>query len=277
MNDVSQSAATQSIHRLERHLGVQLVDRSRRPFILTPEGQICYDGFRSILEAYDTVVSAVQTLNDKESGSIRVGAIYSAGLYGMEYVMREFLKTSPKAKVKLELMRSERVYQAIMTSDIDFGVVAYPMTSSEVTVIPLGSERMVYVCSSDGEFAKHKSISLDQLHGSDFVAFDREQIVRKEIDRHFRQRLVSVNVVAEYENVETIKQAIEAGLGGAILPANSVRNEVQLGKLAGIPIDSPKIMYPLGIIYKQGKVLTPTMTKFISLMTESEWDNLEKS
>lgn len=279
VNDVSQSAATQSIHRLERHLGVQLVDRSRRPFILTPEGQICYDGFRAILESYDTVVSTVQTLNDKESGSIRVGAIYSAGLHGMEQAMREFIKACPKARVKLELMRSDHIYQAILTSDVDLGVVAYPMASSEITVVPLASETMVYVCSPDSELAKNhgKTIPLEQLHGTDFIAFEREQIVRKEIDRHLRQRLVSVNITAEYENVETIKQAIRAGLGGAILPAGSVRDEVQLGKLDAIPIDSPKITYPLGIIYKQGKVLTPTMTKFISLMTECKWGHADKN
>ena len=278
VNDVSQSAATQSIHRLEHHLGVRLVDRSRRPFILTSEGQICYDGFRAILESYDTVVSTVQTpLNDKESGSVRVGAIYSAGLHGMAQVMCEFIKTCPKAKIKLELMRSKNIYQAIMTSSIDLGVVAYPIIGPDVVVVPLGAETMIYVCSPDSELVGLTTISLDQLHETNFVTFEREMIIRKEIDRQLRQRLVSVNITAEYENIETIKYAVEVGLGGAILPANTVRNEIQLGKLIGIPITSPKIAYPLGIVYKQSKILTPTMTKFISVMLESPWDNLDKS
>ena len=276
MNDVSQSAATQSIHRLERHLGVQLVDRSRRPFVLTSEGQICYDGFRSILESYDTVVSMVQNLNAKESGIINVGAIYSVGLHGMKYVMQEFMKSFPKTKVKLDIMRAGNIYQAIMTSEIDFGIVSFPMASPEITVILLASERLVYVCSPDHELAEQKSISLDQLHGSDFIAFERDQVIRKEIDRHFRQRLASVNIVAEYENIETIKQAVEVGLGGSILPKTSVQTEVRLGKLAAVPIVSPKIMEPLGIIHKQGKVFTPAMTKFISHLTEYKWDTSDE-
>ncbi len=274
VNEVSQSAATQSIHRLERHLGVQLVDRSRRPFILTPEGQICYDGFRGILESYDTVISMVQTLNDKESGNIRVGAIYSAGLHDMDQVMRNFIKTYPKAKVNLELMHSDRIYQSVLTAEIDFGVVSYPMASSEITVIPLGAEKMVFVCKPGHELAAHKSVSLDQLHNNDFIAYARDQVVRKEIDRHFRQRLVAINITAEYENVETIKQAIEVGLGSAILPANTVRTEVKLGTLVSIPITSPKIALPLGIVHKQGKVFTPAMSKFISLMTDYKWDSV---
>jgi len=275
VNDVSQSAATQSIHRLERLLGVQLVDRSRRPFILTPEGQICYNGFRGILESYDTVIATLQTLNDKERGNIRIGATYSVGLHVMGQVMRNFIKSCPKTKVNLELMHSDRVYQSLLTSEIDFGVVSYPTAGAEITIVPLGAEKMVYVCNPDHDLAGQKFISLEQLHGCNFIAFARDRMVRKEIDRHLRQRLTSVHIVAEYENIETIKQAVEVGLGGAILPANSVRVEVQLGTLVSIPISSPEIVQPLGIVHKQGKVFTPAMTEFISHLTEWPWNNGE--
>ena len=276
VNGVSQSAATQSIHRLERHLDVQLVDRSRRPFILTPEGQICYNGFRDILESYDTVIAMVQTLNDKERGNIRIGATYSVGLYDMDHVMRNFIKSCPKAKINLELMHSDRIYQSILTSDIDFGVVSYPTPGSEITIVPLGAEKMVYVCNSDHQLAGQKSVSLEQLHGCDFIAFARDQMIRKEIDKHLRQRLTSVNIVAEYENIETIKQAVEVGLGGAILPANSVRSEVKLGTLVALPISSPEIVQSLGVVHKQGKVFTPAMTEFISHLTQCQWDGMEE-
>ena len=275
MNDVSQSAATQSIHRLERQLGVLLVDRSRRPFILTPEGQICYNGFRSILESYDTVIAMVQTLNDKERGNIRVGATYSVGLYDMGQVMRNFIKSCPKAKINLELMHSDRIYQSLLTSDIDFGVVCYPTAGTEITIVPLGAEKMVFVCKPGHDLAGQTSVSLEQLHGCDLIAFARDRMVRKEIDRLLRQRLTSVNIVAEYENIETIKQAVEVGLGGAILPANSVRVEVQLGTLVSIPISSPEIIQPHGIVHKQGKVFTPAMTEFISHLTEWQWNDGE--
>ena len=277
VNDVSQSAATQSIHRLERHLGVQLVDRSRRPFILTPEGRICYNGFRNILESYDTVIAMVQTLNDKERGNIRIGATCSVGLYDMGQVMRYFIKSCPKARVNLELMHSDRIYKSILASDIDFGVVSFPISGLEITIVPLGVEKMVYVCNPDHALAKQKSISLEQLHGSDLIAFERDQMVRKEIDRHLRQRLISVNIVAEYENIETIKQAVEVGLGGAILPVNSVRAEAKLGTLVSIPVSSPEIVQPLAIVHKQGKVFTPAMTEFISHLTECPWDGIDET
>ena len=273
VNNISQSAATQSIHRLENHLGVQLVDRSRRPFNLTPEGQICYNGFRGILESYDTVMTMVQTLNGSESGNIRVGAIYSVGLHDMDQVMRYFIKSHPKTKVNLEIMHPDRVYQSVLTTEVDFGVVSFPATSAEISIVPLGAVSLVYVCRPDHELAGLEPLSLEQLHNTDFIAFTHDLMVRKEIDRHLRQRLTSVNIVAEYKNVETIKQAVKVGLGGAILPVNSVRTEVQLGTLVSIPIASPEMIQPLGVVHKQGKVFTSAMSEFISIMTECRWDD----
>jgi len=276
-NNVSQSAATQSIHRLEHQLGVQLVDRSRRPFLLTPEGQICYNGFRGILESYDAVIAMVQTLNNTESGSLRVGAVYSVGLYDMDQVMRNFIKSHPKTTVNLELMYPDRVYQSILTTEIDFGVVSFPVASAEIAVVPLGTVKLVYVCRPDHALVGQESISLEQLHGSDFIAFSHELMIRKEIDRHLRQRLTTVNIVAEYKNLLTAKQAVEVGLGGAILPINSVRTEVQLGTLVSIPIVSSEMIQPIGLILKQGKVFTPAMSEFMSLMTEFPWDRQAES
>jgi DNA-binding transcriptional LysR family regulator len=265
VNDVSQSAATQSIHRLEQYLGVQLVDRSRRPFILTPEGQICYDGFRSLLESYDTLVSKVQTLNNKESGVIKLGSVYSVGPYNLNDTIREFLKVSPKIKIQFNLFHIEDIYQEVLASVVDFGVVTYPMATPEVTVIPLPPSKMVVVCSPEHRLAQQKNIPLDQLHGIDFVAYERDMVVRKEIDRQLRQLLVSVNVVAEYENIEMIKQAVEIGLGVSILPENSVKDEIKLRRICALQILVPKIEVPIGIIYKQGKVFSQAMTKFISI------------
>lgn len=276
VNNVSQSAATQSIHRLESHLGVQLLDRSRRPFLLTPEGQICYNGFRGILESYDTVITMVQTLNDMESGSIRVGAIYSVGLHDMDQVMRSFIKSYPKTKVNLEIMHPDRVYHSVLTTEIDIGVVSFPTASSEIVVVPLGVVRLVYVCKPDHPLTGHEFISLEQLQGSDFIAFTNDLMIRGEIDRHLRQRLTTVNIVAEYKNVETVKQAVKVGLGGTILPVNSVRTDVQLGSLVSIPIAVPEMIQPLGIVHKQGKVFTSAMLEFIKIMTECRWDNVGK-
>jgi DNA-binding transcriptional LysR family regulator len=224
-NDVSQSAATQSVHRMERHFGVQLVDRSKRPFVLTLEGQACYEGLREILELYDAVEARVRSLRKEVSGLVRVASIYSVGLHDMSRCMRDFMRQFPKARVRLEYLRPNKVYEAVINSEADLGIVSYPTPSAEISVIPLRSERMVLVCRPEHKLSARKAVTAEHLRDEDFVAFDRDLFIRKEVDRYLRHRSVNVRTVMEFDNIETIKQALEIGAGVSILPEPTVRRE----------------------------------------------------
>lgn len=265
-NNISQSAATQSIHRLEKQLGAQLVDRSKRPFNLTPEGKICYEGFREILETYDSIVSRVQSNYLQDSGVIRVAAIYSIGLHDMGNSMRDFMKTHPHNKIRLELLHPDKVIQAVENSAVDMGIISYPTATPEINVIPLRSEEMVVVVAPDHKLAKEKGLKVEKLQGLDFVAFDRDLPIRREIDKTLRQNGVRVNVVSEYDNVETIKQAIQAGLGASILPLPAVANAAERGELVAIPILAPQLTRPVGVIFKRRKVFTKGAIGFIEAL-----------
>ncbi|MGO8750070.1 MAG: LysR family transcriptional regulator [Thermoguttaceae bacterium] len=267
-NGVSQSAATQSVHRMEQHFGIQLVDRNKRPFVLTPEGQACYEGFREVLELYDAVETRVRSLRKEITGMVRVAAIYSVGLHDMSRCMQDFMRRYPKAKVRLEYLRPNDVVEAVLNSEVDLGIVSFPTASPELSVLPLRSERMVLVCPPDHRLATRDAVTAEHLQDEDFVAFDRELPIRKEIDRYLRQRSVSVRVAMEFDNIETIKQAVEIGAGVSILPEPTVRMEAQTGRLAALRLIAPQLKRPLGIIHRQRKVFTPTATKFIELLQE---------
>jgi DNA-binding transcriptional LysR family regulator len=276
-NEVSQSAATQSVHRLECYFGMQLVDRSKRPFVLTPEGQACFEGFREVLELYDSVEARVRSLRMEIGGLVRVASIYSVGLHDMSLCMQEFMRSYPKAKVRLEYLHPNKVYGAVMNSEVDLGIVSYPAASPELDVIPLRSEKMLVVCPPHHPLTKHKAVTAEHLQGMDFVGFDRDLIIRKEIERQFRQRGVSVRVVMEFDNIETIKQAVQIGAGISILPEPTVRSETKAGTLATIRLIAPEMKRPIGIIHKQRKVFTPTVGKFVELLQQSQKNVAEEA
>lgn len=265
-NNVSQSAATQSVHRVEKHLGTRLVDRSKRPFVLTPEGQVCHEGYREVLELYDMVDAKVRCLQLEIVGTVRVAAIYSVGLHDMSRRMQEFMRRYPKAKVQLEYLRPTRVYDAVQNAEVDLGIVSYPVGSTEIKVIPLRSEDMVLVCHPSHPLAKKDKVSVDQIKDEEFIGFSRDLIIRKEIDRHLRKRDVSVRMVMEFDNIETIKQAIEIGSGISILPQPTVLRETKAGSLWAVPLADRPLRRPVGIIHRQRKIFTPTAIKFIELL-----------
>ena len=265
-NNISQSAATQSIHRLERQLGVQLIDRSKRPFSLTQEGKICYEGFHEILDTFDSIVSRVRSSSNQNVSVVRVAAIYSVGLHDMSRCMRDFMTEMPNVKARLEFLHPNKVYQSVLNSESDFGVVSYPAASSDLNVIPLRSEEMVVVAPYGHPISKERGVSLDRLEKMDFIGFDRDLPIRRELDRQMRSRGVRVNVVSEFDNIETIKQAIEVGMGVSILPGPSVLDDVAARKLAAVALVDPRISRPIGVIYRRRKLFTAPMTRFIELL-----------
>ena len=277
VNDVSQSAATQSVHRVERHFGVQLVDRTKRPFVLTPEGQICYEGFREVLELYDSVDARVRSLRMEISGIIRVAAIYSVGLHDMSRCMQDFMRRYPKAKVRLEYQRPNKVLDAVLNAEVDLGIVSYPADSPDLNVVALRSEEMVLVCHPQHKLARREAVTAEDLQNEDFVGFDRDLSIRKEIDRYLRQRSVNIHTVMEFDNIETIKQAVAIGAGVSILPEPTVRDEGQNGALVAIRLSAPELRRPIGIIHRQRKVFTPTAGKFVELLQELQGAPSKKS
>ncbi len=267
-NDVSQSAATQSVHRLERHFDVQLVDRGKRPFVLTPEGQVCYEGFCEVLESYDAAEARVRSLRLEISGTVRIATIYSVGLHDMSRCMQDFMRRYPKAKVRLEFLRPNKVYEAVHNAQVDLGIVSYPIASPDLGVIPLRSERMVLVCHPEHKLASQAAVTAEHLQGEDFVGFDRDLCIRKEIDRYLRHRSVNIRMVMEFDNIETIKQAVEIAAGVTILPEPTVSKEHVSGTLVVVRLITPELQRPLGIIHRQRKVFSPSVSKFVELLLE---------
>ena len=265
-NGISQSNASQVVGQLETRLGVQLIELSKRPLVPTREGQVFYDGCRKIIARYDALEDEVRSLHEQVAGRVRVAAIYSVGLHHMSRYLQEFMSQHPKANVRLEYLHPERVLEAVESGEADIGVVSYPRGTRTVHAEPWREEPMVLVCAPGHAFAGRDTIQLSALDGQAMVSFDPDLVIRHEIDRVFAARGVEPNVVMEFDNIETIKRAIEIDAGVALLPEPTVLREVAAGTLASVRIDDEELVRPLGIIQARGKPLAPTVKRFIELL-----------
>ena len=265
-NGISQSGASQVVGQLENRLGVQLIERSKRPLVPTREGQVFYDGCRKIIDRYDALEDEVRSLHEQVAGRVRVAAIYSVGLHHMSRYLQEFMSQHPKANVRLEYLHPERVLEAVERGEADIGVVSYPRSTRAIHAEPWRDEPMVLVCAPSHAFAGRDTVHLSALDGQAMVSFDPDLVIRHEIDRVLAARGVEPNVVMEFDNIETIKRAIEIDAGVALLPEPTVVREVAAGTLATVRIDDEELVRPLGIIHARGKPLAPTVRRFIELL-----------
>jgi DNA-binding transcriptional LysR family regulator len=265
-NDVSQSNASQVVHHLEEHLGMQLIDRSKRPFVVTPEGKRFHEGCRVIVQRYDDLEREVRTLHEAAAGRITVASIYSVGLAHMSGYLREFLAHHPKADVRLEYVHPHRVYEAVDTGQADLGLVSYPEESPSLGALPWRTEPMVVVCHPQHPLTRRQSVPLEALCGEPFVAFQSDLKIRDEIDRVLALHRVQVRTALEFDNIETMKRAIEIGAGISLLPQPTISREIESGTLVQIPIVGQPLVRPLGIIHRRDRKLSDTAQKFIHLL-----------
>jgi DNA-binding transcriptional LysR family regulator len=265
-NGISQSAASQMVNHLEQHLGVKLIDRSKRPFVLTSEGSAFYEGCRGIVRRYFELEEKVKSLRQEVAGRVRVASIYSIGLHHMNEYLQRFLTLYPKANVRLEYLHPNRVYQSVERDIADLGLVSYPRPSRSIDAIPWRKERMVLVCAPHHELARSEVVDWQDLEGLRIVSFDKELTIRKEIDRVLNAHEVLVDVVSEFDNIETIKRAIEVDMGVALLPEPTVVHEVAAGTLAAVRLATDELVRPIGIIYRRGRELSTTAQRFVDLL-----------
>ncbi len=265
MNRVSQSAASQNVLQLERSLGVRLLDRSKRPFTLTPEGQVYYDGCKLLVEQYGAVEAQVRSLRNAVSGVVSVAAIYSVGLSGMSRYVQQFARLYPNARVCLAYLHPDQVVERVLNEEADLGLLSYPKGGRGLVVLPWCEEPMVLVCLPGHRLAQRETVTAADLAGEAFVAFSETLAIRREIDRHLRRHHCEVEAVMAFDNIETIKRAVEMGEGLTILPIPTIQAEVAAGTLVAVALDHPRMTRPLGIIHRR-RPLTPTEQAFIDVI-----------
>src|SRR5438034_7969472 len=172
INNVTQSAVSQQISSLERQFKSLLIERSKKKFRLTREGQVLYDYSKQIIQTYEALQSKLQEIKDVISGTIRVATIYSIGLHDLPPYIKKFLKNYPTVNVHVEYRRSNQVYEDVLSNVVDLGLVAYPVRDPKLEIFPLHKEALVLVCHPTHPLAKLKSIKLKEIAGQKFVGFE---------------------------------------------------------------------------------------------------------
>src|SRR5688572_22218761 len=172
INQITQSAVSQQISSLEKQFRSLLIERSKKKFRLTREGQVLYEYSKQIIQTYDALQSQLQEIKDIISGTIRVATIYSIGLHDLPPYIKQFLKDYPTVHVHVEYRRANQVYEDVLGNVVDLGLVAYPSRDNKLEVIPLRKDPLVLICHPQHSYAKMKSAKLKVIAGQKFIGFE---------------------------------------------------------------------------------------------------------
>lgn len=265
-NSVTQSAVSQQIRALEQRFQVTLIERGRRNFALTAEGEAFLKASREIVGVYEQLGDRFHSLRNVVGGEIKIATIYSIGLHELPPYLKTFRVAHPEVEVRVDYRRSWEIYPLVLAGEVDMGFVSYPMKRTGLLIEPFLKDRLVMICHPEHALARKKSVTLGELQGEKFIAFGPDLPTRKVIDRYFRERGLAIKQAVEFDNIETVKRAVEVENGISIVPENTITQEVENGTLAVAEIREPEMWRPLGILLKRNRARSLALKEMIALL-----------
>jgi len=262
---ISQSAVSQQLAQLELTHKCQLISRKKRPLTLTPAGELFYQACKDILDRYNRLNSELATLG-KSTARINIAAIFSIGMHTFQPYVKKFIARYPRVNLNIEYFSASEIYDGVLRGDIDIGIIAVPKKDRNIDVYPLENELLVLVSSPENPLANKPAADIHELQGVEFIAFEKGVPTRMLIDNILREHNVTVRTVMEFDNIETIKRAVEIGAGISILPETTIGAELANGTLRAMPFLNENFFRPTGLIMRKNKTLSQAGRYLVELL-----------
>ena len=266
---LSQSAVSQQLAQLELTYKCQLINRKKRPIELTKEGQLFYTAATDMLERHEQLRSELNALKSSTESRIKVAAIYSIGMHTLPDYVKKFMFKYPNVNVSIEYFRASKIYELILAGETDIGLVAIPKKDKRMDVYEFEDEPLVLACSPKHPLSRESQIDIHQLQFERFVGFEKNTPTRIWIDNIFERYNIVLRPAMEFDNVETIKRAVEINSGISILPQTVILQEVNDGTIKIVGFSNEDFVRPTGIIVRKSKLLGQTGRYFIELLCKN--------
>jgi LysR family transcriptional regulator, transcriptional activator of the cysJI operon len=266
LNAITQSAVSQQVGNVEKKLKCLLIERGKKDFKLTPEGQLFYQSCRTLTDAYAGLLAELQEMGHQVSGSVRLSTIYSIGLHELPPFIKQFLKQFPLVNVHVEYRRSNQVYEDVLENAADIGLVAFPKKQAHIEIKPFRRDRVVLICHPRHALSSFRAMPIQQVMGHKFVGFDPDIPTRKALDVICKKHHITLNQVMEFDNIETLKRAVEIDMGISMVPLSTVTQEVKNNTLKVIEFTDEEIFRPLAIIHRRGRSFSPALKALLNIL-----------
>ncbi len=260
---VAQPSISQAIAELERYYDVKLFERLGRRLFITAAGQKLLNYARHIIHLNKEAEEAMREISG--CGTIRIGASVTVGTYVLSNMLLEFTKKNPKVKINSYVNNTKVIEDMLLLDQIDIGLVEGQIHSQSLLSQPFMADELVLVCASSHPFASKSQISPEELNDMEFLVREEGSGTRELFESVMAACGVTWRVAGVYNNAETIKNAVAAGLAVAVMSRMSVQKEVAKNELAISEIEGMNFRRQFIMVYHKNKYISPVLKSFIRL------------
>jgi len=262
---LSQPSVSVRIRQLERDLGSKLFEQLGKRIALTEAGQLLLPYAIRVMAAMDDALHAIDELKGLERGSLRIGASTTPGMYLIPRTIAQFKQQYPKIDVHLAVKDTRQIEEGVIRNKFDFGFVGGHLAGDEVDVLPWIIDHLVLVVPSNHVLARKKLVKIADLRKESFILREPGSATRAAVVNHLQKSDLKVETVMEMENPESVKKAVQSGLGIAFISKFAVETELKAKTLVALRVKGLDINRELKVVYRKDKHLGRAAQTFIEM------------
>lgn len=266
---LSQSTVSSQIKQLEEQWDCQLFERTTKKVTLTDAGEVLYQQVDKFVSLMNETGNALQQLKECVHGELTIGASLTIGGYVLPYVLAEFHQLYPKVKLSMKLDNSNEIIKKLINHEINLGFIESTIPYPALTQTPFAKDELIIIGSVAKPFTSSSIITVDELQSFPFIMREQGSGTRQVIEESLRENNINpdqLNILMEFEQTESIKSAVEAGLGISILSKSAVKKELKLNSLQQLKVEGLSLTRNFYIVYQQA-LLQLTSKKLIEHLT----------
>jgi|SRR5208283_2331843 len=274
---LTQPAVSLQIQALEELYETKLFDRSSSSINLTPAGEVLYSYSKDILAHYAELEKEIGKITGLIKGSITIGASTTIGNYILPSVVFNFKKAHPKIKISILIRNTNRVFDLLTSGVVDFGLVEGETSRSKIKVEALLTDELVFIVPAMHPLAKKKSISILEIMKEPFIIREEGSGTRHIIEKYLAShgiKISDLHIVLCLGGTESIKDAVERGMGISIISRWAARKEVQFGILKYVAPKEDRMIRDFSLAIPKNAVFSHSVDEFLSYLKAYSFDLL---
>lgn len=276
---LTQPAVSLQIQALEEYYETKLFDRTSNSITLSPAGEVLYKYAKYILALYAAAEKEIGKITGHTKGSVTIGASTTIGNHILPSVILSFKKIFPKIKINVYIENTRKIMDLLNTGAIELGLVEGEMSKYKVTLDPIIQDELFVIVSPQHPWAKRKTISIAELSKEPFIFREEGSGTRQITEKYFsshgvKMRDIQLNITLG--STESIKEAVESGIGVSIVSKWVVRKEVKYGNLIMLGIKEGRMVRNFYLVMNKNAILSHSVTEFISFIKTYNYESLLK-
>ena len=260
----TQSAVSQTIHKLEEELGEPLLDRSSRDGLLTDAGRVLQEYAERLLNLRNDAQEALVELRELHKGKLGIAANEFTALYLLP-VLGEFRRLHPMIKIVVQRALGSHIPDDVLRHNSELGVLTYDPQEPQLCSTVVYLDELIFVVPPSHPLARAQQVSIRQLGAESFVAHIVSSPYREKVIQAFKRHKTPLHMDIELPTLQAIKRFVAMGNGVALLPEISVENELARGELVRIAVRELRLHRKLRLVYRKSASLSHAARAFLKV------------